>query len=264
MITTKDMEEKDTLSFIRQEEKTNQEQNLTKEDVSHSDIHAQIEEQIISHISEVEQAAQTSEDAIMPEIKGLEILKEGTYAVDLENTISNMLGIIKKMEAQLERVLKLNAKLEKDLDTSKEMVNNLLAEKKELLVIINKMKEEIPFKRELQIEIDHLIDERNRAQRSIHELKTKLEQISKNANDFQKKNISFQKEKTDDRLEIEYLNSKVKKFTLQLLDFEQETTDLKQENLTLSEKIKTKEKELNQAYDEKYKMYRELKQLKKM
>ncbi|MBW2104733.1 MAG: hypothetical protein JRI26_01600, partial [Deltaproteobacteria bacterium] len=74
---------------------------------------------------------ETSE-AIMPKIKGLEILKEGTYAVDLEKTISDMLAVIEKMEAQLESVLKLNANLEKDLETSKEMIIDLKAEKSHL------------------------------------------------------------------------------------------------------------------------------------
>ena len=85
--------------------------------------------------------------AIMSEIRGLEILKEGTYAVDLEKTISDMFDVIKRMEAQLESVLNLNAKLESDLDASKSLVVDLHSEKSHLEEKISRMEEEMPSNR---------------------------------------------------------------------------------------------------------------------
>jgi hypothetical protein len=64
-------------------------------------------------------------EAIMPKMKGLDILKEGIYTVDLEKTINDMFLVIKNMESQLEKALTINTLLEKDLSEAKEVIAEL-------------------------------------------------------------------------------------------------------------------------------------------
>jgi len=188
---------------------------------------------------------ETSE-AIMPKIKGLEILKEGTYAVDLEKTISDMLAVIEKMEAQLESVLKLNANLEKDLETSKEMIIDLKAEKSHLEDTLARMEEEIPSKRELQMEIDHLIEERNDAQRIIREMRLKIEKMQKEAVQYQNQITSLKEDKKDAIVEADYLESKLNAVLEKNRNYENEINVLRGEKLTHMEKIKSLEQERTQ------------------
>jgi chromosome segregation ATPase len=185
-------------------------------------------------------------EAIMSEIKGLEILKEGTYAVDLEKTISDMLAVIEKMEAQIESVLKLNTNLEKDLETSKEMIIDLKAERSRLKDTIARMEEEIPSKRELQIEIDHLIGEVNDARGSIREMKIKIEEMQKEAVQYQKQITSLKEDKGDAIVEIEYIESKLNAVLEQNRNYENEINVLRGEKLAHKEKIKALEQERTQ------------------
>jgi len=201
---------------------------------------------------------ETSE-AIMPEVKGLEILKEGTYAVDLEKTISDMLAVINKMEAQLDSVLKLNANLERDLETSKEMIIDLKAEKSHLEDTIARMEEEIPSKRELQLEIDHLIDERNDAQGSIREMKLKIEKMQKEAVQYQSQITSLREDKKDAIIETDYIESKLNAVLEKNRNYDNEINVLRGENLTHIEKIKSLEQELNETFEEKHRLFKELK-----
>ena len=198
-------------------------------------------------------------EVILPEIKGLEILKEGTYAVDLEKTISDMLLVIKKMEAQLEGVLKLNADLEKDLETSKEVTVDLRAEKSRLEDKIARMKEEIPSKRELQIENDHLIEERNDAQNVIRELKLKIKKTEKEAGQYQKQITGLKEDKKDIIIEIAYLESKLNAVLEKNKYYQNEINVLRGEKLTHEEKITSLEKELKETFEEKYRLFQELK-----
>ncbi|GAJ05791.1 unnamed protein product, partial [marine sediment metagenome] len=198
-------------------------------------------------------------EVILPEIKGLEILKEGTYAVDLEKTISDMLLVIKKMEAQLESVLKLNADLEKDLEISKEIIVDLRAEKSHLEDKIARMEEEIPSKRELQIENDHLIEERNDAQNTIREMKLKIEKMQKEAVQYQKQIAGLKEDKKDIIIEIEYLDSKLNVVFEKNKYYQIEIDALRGEKLTHEEKIKSLEKELQETLEEKYRLFQELK-----
>lgn len=198
-------------------------------------------------------------EVILPEIKGLEILKEGTYAVDLEKTISDMLLVIKKMEAQLDSVLKINDDLEKDLDTSKESVACLRKEKSQLEAKIARMEEEIPSKRELQIENNYLIEERNDAQHSIREMKAKIEKIKKEAVRYQKQITGLREDKKDIVIEIDYLESKLNAVFEKNKYYQTEIDALRGEKLTQEEKIKSLEKELKETLKEKYRLYQELK-----
>jgi len=196
---------------------------------------------------------------ILPEIKGLEILKEGTYAVDLEQTISDMLLVIKKMEAQLDSVLKLNDGLEKDLDNSKESIAGLREEKSQLEAKIARMEEEIPSKRELQIENNYLIEERNDVQHIIREMKTKIENMKKEAVRYQKQITGLREDKKDIIIEIDYLESKLNAVLEKNEYYRTEIDALRGEKLAQEEKIKSLGKKLKETFEEKYKLYQELK-----
>ena len=208
----------------------------SKEDAPIEDTSIMPESDVIEETSE----------AIMPKIKGLEILKEGTYAVDLEKTISDMLAVIEKMEAQLEDVLKLNANLEKDLETSKEMIIDLKAEKSHLEDTLARMEEEIPSKRELQMEIDHLIEERNDAQRIIREMRLTIEKMQKEAVQYQNQITSLKEDKKDAIVEADYLESKLNAVLEKNRNYENEINVLRGEKLTHMEKIKSLEQERTQ------------------
>lgn len=197
-------------------------------------------------------------EAIMPEIKGLDILKEGTYAIDIEKTISDMIAVIQKMEAQLKSVLKLNADLEKDLETSKEMILDLNADKSILEDKIVRMEEEIPSKRELQIEIDHLINERSEAQVRIQEMKLKIDKIEKESVQYQKQIKVLREDKKDAVIETDYFESRLNAVIGKNKNYENEINAIRGENLSHIEKIKSLEEELKETFEEKYRLFKEL------
>ena len=197
--------------------------------------------------------------AIMSEIRGLEILKEGTYAVDLEKTISDMLDVIKRMEAQLESVLNLNAKLENDLDASKELVVDLNSEKCYLEEKISRMEAEMPSNRELLMEIDELIEERNGAQLSIHTMRSKIEKLNKEIDRYRKQTGSLKEDKKDIILEMDYVEAKLNAALKKNNDYRDETDALRGERLTLMEKMNLLESELKETTREKFRLFQELK-----
>lgn len=198
------------------------------------------------------------EEAVFPEIRGLEILKEGTYAVDLDKRISDMLGVIKSMEGQLETVLSQNAHLKKDLDASKEMISQLSAEKSRLESVIARMEEEIPSKRELQIEIDHLIEERNLAQGSILKLKSDLEKMDKESAHHQERILSLEEDKKDAIVELDYFESKLNSANKKAKEYEKDLNRLRGESLAHKEKMESLEADLKSSLKDNYALFEKL------
>jgi chromosome segregation ATPase len=200
-----------------------------------------------------------TDQAIISEIKGLEILKEGTYAVDLENTISDMLDVIKRMEAQLESVLNLNAKLESDLDASKGLIVDLHSEKTHLEEKISRMEEEMPSNRELLLEIDELTEERNDAQATIHAMKSKIERLQAEIHKNLKQIGRLKEDKQDIILEMDYVEAKLNAALKKNHDNRNEMDALRGERLTLIEKRRFLESELIETNKEKFRLFQELK-----
>ena len=200
--------------------------------------------------------------SLMPKMRGLEILKEGVYEVDLEKTVHDMFVVIKSMESQLERVLSINALLEKDLKDSKKMIAEMRVSKSKLEQKVSRMEDEIPSKRELQIEIDHLTDERNLAQVSIRELKSKLEKTPGKLIQYQKQVMKLDEERRDVLSEVNFLDSRLNKASQKIRNCEAHINALSGENLAVTEKIKGLQKELTGTLDEKYKLIKELKETK--
>jgi len=196
-------------------------------------------------------------EAIIPQMPKVDILKDSKFNVDLEKTISDMLLVIKNMEAQLERVLNLNSSYEQELDTSKEVISKLKGEKAELQDIIRTLEEQIPSKREMQIEIEHISEEKNDLLRKNKDLTTDNESMKKEVDRLTDLVNSFEEEKIDSRMEIDYLEVQLKAQKANDSKFKRIIHRLKGEKIALMEKLKTLQDELKQAYDDKFKQYQE-------
>ncbi len=232
-------------------------ESIQKPDLkSLSDIDARVKEVLKEdiHLARPDKIQET----FIPQIKGLEFLKDGGYAVDLEKTINDMFMVIKKMETQLEKVLTINALLEKDLRDSKEVIADLMAEKSTLESAIARMHEEMPSKRELQMELEHMLDERNDAQKIIRDLKLKSQKMQEFVIRSQEKSGSLEEEKSDVITEINFLESRLNAAVEKIGAYERDLNILKGEKLANVEKIKALEDELNATLDDKYRLTGEL------
>ena len=204
-----------------------------------------------------------SKETLMPKIRGLDILKEGGYEVDFEKTIQDMFAVIKNMETQLEKVMGINDLLEKDLKEANDWNAELKAAKSRLEGKISRMEEEIPSKRELQIENDHLVDERNSAQLIIRDLKLKLEKTQKKVVQHQQRLGSLTEERKDAIQEVHFLESRLNNATQRIRELESQCNELKGEKIAQFEKIQNLDESLTEALDEKYRLHRDLKETKK-
>ncbi|MBF0508207.1 MAG: hypothetical protein HQK57_04680 [Deltaproteobacteria bacterium] len=211
---------------------------------------------------DVSAASRHLKEVSVPKIAGLDLLKGGGYDVDLEKTISDMLSIIRNMESQLENVLSINSLLEKDLRESKMIGGRLKADKVRLEGEVAKLKEEIPSKRDLQIELDHLIDDRNIAQKSIRDLKTKHQNIQQELVQYQNRIGNLEEEKKDFITEINFLESKLHASAEKMNRCEAELTLLRGEKISQRDKTKALEEELQEILAEKYRLQKEIKETK--
>ena len=195
----------------------------------------------------------------IPKLKELELLKDGVYSVDLEKTINDMYRVIKNMEAQVESVLKINVVLEKDLKDAKAVISALSQSKSEMEDQIARMQEEVPSSRELQIEIDHLIEERNAAQASIRELTFKMDNMKRTSFQSMQKSSSLEEQKRDFITEINFLESRLHSAMQKISENENRISQINGEKIVQEEKIKTLQQEINDALDEKFSLIKELK-----
>jgi chromosome segregation ATPase len=197
-------------------------------------------------------------EAIMPKMKGLDILKEGIYTVDLEKTINDMFLVIKNMESQLEKALSINSLLEKDLSEAKEVIAGLKEEKSKSESIIERMESEIPSKRELQMENEQLIEERNGAEISIREMKAQVKKMQELVIQHQQKSGELEEEKRDVIAEIDYLESRLQEAAGRITHLNKEINILRGEKLINEEKIKSLESNLQVTLDEKRRLIRDI------
>lgn len=198
-------------------------------------------------------------EAVMPRIKGLEILKEGVYAIDLEKTINDMFMVMKSMETQLERVLTINSHLEKDRNEAKEVVVELKESKSQLEDKIARMEAELPSKRELQMEIEQLIEERNNMEPRIREQESRIKKMQETVFQHQSLIGNLEEEKRDAIAEIDFLEPRLNTAAEKIKSNNSEINELRGEKLAHVEKIKTLEEGLNATLDDKYKLINKLK-----
>jgi len=200
------------------------------------------------------------EELVIPHVSGLETLKEGTFTVDLEKTISDMLLVIKNMEAQLENVLSINASLEKEVDVSKDMIMQLKHEKEKLQATIEQMESQMLSKREMQVLIDHMEEEKNKAHSKIRDLESDNDQMKKENQKLNDMVNSFEEEKLDARMEIDYLEVQLKSNQSRERKYEEKINALRGEKIALAEKMKSLQDELKQLYSDQFKAYQDVKQ----
>ncbi|KPJ99415.1 MAG: hypothetical protein AMK71_09800 [Nitrospira bacterium SG8_35_4] len=191
------------------------------------------------------------ETGLMPEIKGLELLKKAGSTLKVGRTIKDMFSVIKNMESQLKKVLSINASLEKDLRDTKDVISDLKDEKVRLENEIADLEEELPSKRELQSRIDHLIEERNSAQPQIRDMRIQVDDMKKEVSKYRERLEELNEEKSDLLLEISFLEERHKAALKKIAAYERESHTLKGERLINSRKMKALEKDMKKCIFEK-------------
>ncbi|MBF0558780.1 MAG: hypothetical protein HQL08_08370 [Nitrospirae bacterium] len=173
----------------------------------------------------------------MPEMKVLEHLKSETGSLDIGKTIKDLFVSMQNMDAQLNSVLSINAALEKDIRISRDVIDRLKAERSELENTITILREEMPSKRDLQVEIEHLIEERNQAQASIRSMKLLVENSKKEERELKDRAAELENEKADLKRDINYLEIKLNATVEKLNAYARELHILKGERLSNLDKI---------------------------
>ena len=205
----------------------------------------------------------TAREAVIPKIKGLETLKESVFTVDLEKTVNDMFTVIKNMEAQLERVMTINSHLEKDRDDAKEMVAGFKAERSGLEAKIAQLETDLPAKREMEMEIEQLIDNRNSVQEQFREQKEKIGKMQDTILDYQRRIGDLEEEKRDAMADIKYLETRLNTASKTIESNKKMINELKGEKMVQTEKIKVLEDDLKAALDDRYNLLNEVKKSKK-
>ena len=203
-----------------------------------------------------------SRSAVLPAIKGVDSLRDVCYSVDLERSVEEMAHIISKMEAQLERVLSLNSVLETDMNTSKEIIANLLSDKEQLAKKIARLEAETPSKREFQMEIDQLIDERTAAQNMIHELNVRYRKLQDSLDEARSKIVRLETEKEDAVSEINFLEARQNATRQQHNGLQSRIDKLKEEKVGYQRKIIALQEECQKVMEDKYTLIKEMQKLK--
>jgi len=174
----------------------------------------------------------------IPEIKGMALLREEIDSLDLGKTIREMFLSIHNMESQLTSVLSINAALEKDLKSSRELIVELRKEKLSLEETIDSINTAIPAKKELQAEVEYLVDERNRAHYSVQEMKAMLDRFRAETIELKRRNDDLEVEKTDLRKDVDYLELKMSAAVEKINAHARQINILKGERLAVQEDMK--------------------------
>jgi chromosome segregation ATPase len=187
----------------------------------------------------------------IPEIKGMALLREEIDTLDLGKTIREMFLSIHNMESQLTRVLSINAALEKDLKSSRELIVELRKEKLSLEETIDSINTAIPAKKELQAEVEYLVEERNRAHYSVQEMKAMLEKARAETVELKRRNGELDVEKTDLRKDVDYLELKMSAAVEKINAHARQINILKGERLAVLEDMKNLRSKYERCVSEK-------------
>ncbi|MBF0554223.1 MAG: hypothetical protein HQK96_06630 [Nitrospirae bacterium] len=186
----------------------------------------------------------------LPEIRGVELLRDASGTVDVGKTIKDMFICIQNMEKQLNDVLSINASLERDVKSSKELITNLRTEKHDLQRTIDTINREIPPKRELQAEIEHLIEERNSSQSYVVDMKALSDKAKYETQVYKIRIEELQEEKADLLRDITYLETKISAALKKINAYAKEINILKGERHIHREKIVKLEKGYRDCVEE--------------
>ena len=186
----------------------------------------------------------------LPEIRGVELLRDASGTVDVGKTIREMFLCIQNMEKQLNEVLSINASLERDIKSSRELITNLRTEKQDLQRTIDTLNHEIPSKRELHAEVDHLIEERNSSQSYVVDMKAMVDKARHEAQDYKDRVAELQEEKADLLKDIAYLESKISAALKKINTYAKEINILKGERHIHRERLAKLEKSYRDCTEE--------------
>jgi len=197
---------------------------------------------------------------ILPEIKGLEALKDGIVLGDVEKTVDDMARIIANMEAQLRRFLSMNSVLEKDLKDSKEIIATLKAEKDSMEDRLSQLEKEMPSMRELQIEIEHIVEERTATQQKIHDMTGRISQLQGAVDEYRKQAAALETEKADAVAEVNFIESRLNAAKTQAQTMQAQIKQLQKDKNAYQKKIIELQEECQRELELKYNLARELKE----
>ena len=201
-----------------------------------------------------------SSSSLLAEIRGVGSLKDGAYSVDFENTVESMAHIISNMESQLDQILSLNTELKNDLNSCKEIIVENKLEKVKLEGKINQLQADMPSKRELQMEIDQLVDDRSNAQNRIHELNAHCNKLADSINTLRKQVSQLEVKNEGLVSEINYLESCQNVAREQNNALQERINQLKQEKIGYQTKIISLQEECQRAMEEKYSLVSEFRE----
>ena len=205
----------------------------------------------------------SAQGSIMRKIKGLGILRDGVYSIDLEKTIEDMFEVMKGMEAQLDKVLTINSHLEKDRNEAKKLVVDLRKTTSQLEGKIARMEEDLPSKRALRMQIEQITEERNDAQTLISDQRSRINKLRKAVVQYQNKIGNLEEERQDAVMEVNFLESKLNKAAETIKLNNNSINELQGENLALTEKTTTLDEQFNETLNDKYRLMSELKRSEK-
>jgi chromosome segregation ATPase len=221
------------------------------QDATETDLMDALEEEIIEQTVEADEETPVEiTETPLPQIKGLDALKENIYAVDLDSTIDNMYQVITNMEKQLKNVLKVNASLEKDLQKARDRISELNTNELELKQIIHQLEQEMPSRRELAIELEHLTQERNDDQVTIRAMNKRIVHLKQTIQEYQDQLHVAVEEKNDLLSDVDYMDNTIEISSQKLSDYQAKIQYLKGIEIARGSKINELENQLKASYEE--------------
>ncbi|GFK92313.1 manetosome protein Mad25 [Fundidesulfovibrio magnetotacticus] len=185
-------------------------------------------------------------------------LQRDGASVDFENVIAEMLGAIQDMETQLSSVLEINTLLETDLNQAKERIRELRQEREKLLSTIARLEEEMPSKRELQMVIDQLIEERSDAEITIRDLRRRDEQVGAVLKGLQDAQRALEDSRAQLQSELAAVEVRLEAALKDCGKLETRNRALEEKNAANAAAIKELEADLRMALDERFRLSIEL------
>ncbi|BAH77578.1 hypothetical protein [Solidesulfovibrio magneticus] len=183
----------------------------------------------------------------------------GGAGIDLGKTVEDMLGIIKSMEGQLSHVLDINSLLERDLDNAKDRIVSLRGERDKLQAAVARLEDEMPLRRELQMGIDQLLEERNEAELRLRGMKRSQEQSAAVLAELRGRVAELEGERKELIDEIQFLETRLGTILEKNKVLEERAAGLEQAAAEGKARVKDLECDLQLALEEKFKAAKALK-----
>ncbi|MEO5356278.1 MAG: hypothetical protein H7844_03145 [Nitrospirae bacterium YQR-1] len=191
------------------------------------------------------------------ELNIFKLLNEETASPNIGATVKEIVVSLVRMEAELNDVLSINAALVRDITAAKDAIADLRLEKAEREALIEQMRQEIPAKNQMLAEVEYMVNERNAAQATIHDLKVKAEKAVKEL-EFAKMRIKeLENEKADLIGDVGVLESKLEKAAGKLNFYQRRLNTLEGERVIREGKLADLQKRYRDNLDAKFANYDE-------